>query len=147
MSGARRACTVCGVPVPSPFFNIILRKTCCVHTLSADALCGDQSACHSIIVTIYFPSVCLEVITETSFDVFKLCCCLRLIHRNCVLQWKGSNFKPSPSNRALKDEYKVDTRKCAAGCGFLDQVPALSRTRVSKLFLPAAADPGPFEVI
>jgi hypothetical protein len=91
--------------------------------------------------------VCLEVITETSFDVFKLCCCLRLIHRNCVLQWKGSNFKPSPSNRALKDEYKVDTRKCAAGCGFLDQVPALSRTRVSKLFLPAAADPGPFEVI
>ena len=43
---------MCGVPVPLPFFNIILRKTCCVHTLSADALCGYQSACHSIIVTV-----------------------------------------------------------------------------------------------
>ena len=64
------ACTVCGVPVPSPFFKHYSTEN---HTLSADVLCGDQSACHSIIVTAMKVLFCLVLLTSATATTFQQC--------------------------------------------------------------------------
>lgn len=62
--------------------------------------------------------ICLELIVA---DAGKQSCCGAIIHRQCAAAWRRSSLTTVPGNRGLRDEYKIDTRRCPVGCGFVHQ--------------------------
>ena len=73
--------------------------------------------------------VCLE---ELETDRGIMPCCNTPVHKTCVQKWRNSNIRDDKrgANRGLKDEWKFDTRTCAAGCGFVH----LGGTSIRRMF-------------